>query len=303
MCNESSDAYAEQPSPQTGEEQKADDVVIEIKDLNKTFKSKEGEINALSSIELTVKRGEIVGIIGFSGAGKSTLVRCINALERPDSGSILVNGENVCELKGKKLLELRRNVGMIFQNFNLLQQKTVLKNVLFPLEVAGVKKAEALERATKLLEEVNLADKRKAYPAQLSGGQKQRVAIARALALNPQVLLCDEATSALDPETTGQILELIRNFNEKYYLTVVVISHQLAVVKSVCSRVAVIDKGKICETGTVDEVFTNPTSDAAKRLLAFEGGTLGPLSFGRKSESDFGKRCMLPFSQLFSLFF
>lgn len=274
MCNESSDAYSEQPAPPPNEEQKADDVIIEIKDLNKTFKSKEGEINALSSIELTVKRGEIVGIIGFSGAGKSTLVRCINALERPDSGSILVNGENVCELKGKKLLALRRNVGMIFQNFNLLQQKTVLKNVLFPLEVAGVKKAEALERATKLLEEVNLLDKRKAYPAQLSGGQKQRVAIARALALNPQVLLCDEATSALDPETTGQILELIRNFNEKYNLTVVVISHQLAVVKSVCSRVAVIDKGKICETGNVDEVFSNPSSDAAKRLLAFEGGTL-----------------------------
>lgn len=274
MCNESSGAFPEQPAPQTDGEHKADDVVIEIKDLNKSFKSKEGEINALSSIGLTVKRGEIVGIIGFSGAGKSTLVRCINALERPDSGSIEVNGENVCALKGKKLLDLRRNVGMIFQNFNLLQQKTVLKNVLFPLEVAGVKKAEALERAMKLLEEVNLSDKCKAYPSQLSGGQKQRVAIARALALNPQVLLCDEATSALDPETTGQILELIRKFNEKYNLTVVVISHQLAVVKSVCNRVAVIDKGKICETGTVDEVFTNPSSDAAKRLLAFEGGTL-----------------------------
>ena len=272
MCNESSGAFPEQPAPQTNGEHKADDVVIEIKDLNKSFKSKEGEINALSSIGLTVKRGEIVGIIGFSGAGKSTLVRCINALERPDSGSIEVNGENVCALKGKKLLDLRRNVGMIFQNFNLLQQKTVLKNVLFPLEVAGVKKAEALERAMKLLEEVNLSDKCKAYPSQLSGGQKQRVAIARALALNPQVLLCDEATSALDPETTGQILELIRKFNEKYNLTVVVISHQLAVVKSVCNRVAVIDKGKICETGTVDEVFTNPSSDAAKRLLAFEGG-------------------------------
>ena len=274
MCNESSGAFPEQPAPQTNGEHKADDVVIEIKDLNKSFKSKEGEINALSSIGLTVKRGEIVGIIGFSGAGKSTLVRCINALERPDSGSIEVNGENVCALKGKKLLDLRRNVGMIFQNFNLLQQKTVLKNVLFPLEVAGVKKAEALERAMKLLEEVNLSHKCKAYPSQLSGGQKQRVAIARALALNPQVLLCDEATSALDPETTGQILELIRKFNEKYNLTVVVISHQLAVVKSVCNRVAVIDKGKICETGTVDEVFTNPSSDAAKRLLAFEGGTL-----------------------------
>ena len=274
MCNESSGAFPEQPAPQTNGEHKADDVVIEIKDLNKSFKSKEGEINALSSIGLTVKRGEIVGIIGFSGAGKSTLVRCINALERPDSGSIEVNGENVCALKGKKLLDIRRNVGMVFQNFNLLQQKTVLKNVLFPLEVAGVKKAEALERAMKLLEEVNLSDKCKAYPSQLSGGQKQRVAIARALALNPQVLLCDEATSALDPETTGQILELIRKFNEKYNLTVVVISHQLAVVKSVCNRVAVIDKGKICETGTVDEVFTNPSSDAAKRLLAFEGGTL-----------------------------
>lgn len=251
-----------------------DETVIEIKDLNKTFKSKEGEVNALSSVNLTVKRGEIVGIIGFSGAGKSTLVRCINALERPDSGSVLVNGTDVCVLKGKALLELRRNVGMIFQNFNLLQQKTVLKNVLFPLEVAGVKKAEALERANELLEEVNLSEKRKAYPAELSGGQKQRVAIARALALNPQVLLCDEATSALDPETTGQILELIRKFNEKYKLTVVVISHQLSVVKKICSRVAVIDKGKISETGTVDEVFTNPASDAAKRLLAFEGGTL-----------------------------
>lgn len=250
------------------------DAVIEIKNLNKTFRSKEGEINALSDVNLTVRRGEIVGIIGFSGAGKSTLVRCLNALERPDGGSILVNGEDVCALKGKRLLQLRRNVGMIFQNFNLLQQKTVLKNVLFPLEVAGVKRAEAVARATGLLAEVGLADKLKAYPSQLSGGQKQRVAIARALALNPQILLCDEATSALDPETTGQILELIRTVNEKYRLTVVVISHQLAVVKKVCNRVAVIDGGRICETGSVDEVFANPASDAAKRLLAFEGGTL-----------------------------
>lgn len=252
----------------------ADDIVIEIRNLCKTFKSKEGETNALSSIDLTVRRGEIVGIIGFSGAGKSTLVRCINALERPDSGNILVGGEDVCTLKGKGLLKLRRNVGMIFQNFNLLQQKTVLKNVLFPLEVAGVKRAEALARAAQLLEEVNLSEKSKAYPAQLSGGQKQRVAIARALALNPQILLCDEATSALDPETTGQILELIRRINEKYNLTVVVISHQLSVVRRVCNRVAVIDGGKICETGNVDEVFTHPTSDAAKRLMAFEGGAL-----------------------------
>ena len=249
-----------------------DDAVIEIKNLNKTFRSKEGAISALSDVNLTVKRGEIVGIIGFSGAGKSTLVRCINALERPDGGSVLVNGENVCALKGKELLALRRNVGMIFQNFNLLQQKTVLKNVLFPLEVAGVKKAEALERATKLLEEVNLSDKRKAYPSRLSGGQKQRVAIARALALNPAVLLCDEATSALDPETTSQILSLLKEINEKYGLTVIVITHQMNVVKKICDRVAVLDGGVISEVGTVDEVFSYPKSQAAQRLIAYEGG-------------------------------
>lgn len=254
--------------------QNADGIAIEIRNLSKTFKTKEGEVSALSSIDLSVKRGEILGIIGFSGAGKSTLVRCINALERPDSGTILVNGEDVGALKGKRLMKLRRSVGMIFQNFNLLQQKTALKNVLFPLEVAGVKKAEALRRASELLEEVNLSEKSKVYPSQLSGGQKQRVAIARALALNPQILLCDEATSALDPETTMQILELIRSVNKKRDLTVVVISHQLSVVKRICSRVAVIDGGRICETGNVEEVFTRPSSDAAKRLLAFEGGVL-----------------------------
>ncbi|MDE6585383.1 MAG: ATP-binding cassette domain-containing protein [Clostridia bacterium] len=251
-----------------------EDNVIEIENLNKTYKSKSGDISALKDINLFVKRGEIIGVIGFSGAGKSTLVRCINKLEAPDGGTVKVCGENVTELKGKNLLALSRKVGMIFQSFNLLQQRTVLKNVTFPLEVAGVKREESVKRAKELLEEVKLSDKLKAYPSQLSGGQKQRVAIARALALNPEILLCDEATSALDPETTAQILKLLKEINEKYNLTIVIISHQLNVVKSVCSRVAVIDGGRICETGAVDEVFSSPNSEAAKRLIAYEGGNL-----------------------------
>ena len=245
--------------------------IIEIENLNKTFKSKSGDISALTEINLSVKRGEIIGVIGFSGAGKSTLVRCINKLESPDSGSVKVCGLEVTSLKGKELLALRRKVGMIFQNFNLLQQKTVLKNVTFPLEVAGVKKEERIERAKQLLEEVNLSDKINAYPSQLSGGQKQRVAIARARALNPEILLCDEATSALDPETTAQILKLLKEINDRHNLTIVVISHQLNVVKSICDRVAVIEGGKICETGTVKDVFSSPDSAAAKRLIAYEG--------------------------------
>ena len=250
------------------------DGIIELKNLNKTFKSKHGETVALSDVNLSVNRGEILGVIGFSGAGKSTLVRCINALEKPDSGEITVCGERVTALKAGELLALRRKIGMIFQNFNLLQQKTVLKNVLFPLEVAGVKRDEAVKKAKDLLAELGLSDKEKAYPAQLSGGQQQRVAIARALALDPEVLLCDEATSALDPETTAQILEILRGINAKYGLTIVVISHQLNVVKGVCNRVAVLDGGKICETDAVEKIFTQPSSAAAKRLLAYEGGEI-----------------------------
>lgn len=249
------------------------DNIIEVEHLNKTFltgRAEADKVVALTDVSFSVKRGEIIGVIGFSGAGKSTLVRCLNALERPDSGSVRVCGENITSLKGKRLLEMRRRIGMIFQGFNLFQQKTVLKNVLFPLEVAGVKRDEARERAIHRLEEVGLSDKLKAYPSQLSGGQCQRVAIARALALEPEVLLCDEATSALDPETTLQILRLLKQINGKYGLTVVVISHQLEVVKSLCDRVVVLDGGKVCETGEAKDVLTNPTSVAAKRLLAFE---------------------------------
>lgn len=251
-----------------------EDYIIKIENLNKTYKSKSGDVSALNDVNLAVKRGEIIGVIGFSGAGKSTLVRCINKLEAPDGGSVKVCGEEVTALKGNALLALRRKVGMIFQNFNLLQQRTVLKNVTFPLEIAKIKRENCVKRATELLEEVKLSDKLKAYPAQLSGGQKQRVAIARALALNPEILLCDEATSALDPETTAQILKLLKEINRKYNLTVVIISHQLNVVKSICDRVAVIDGGKICETGTVEEVFTSPAAQATKRLIAYEGGIL-----------------------------
>ena len=248
--------------------------IISLKGVNKVFKSKSGEVSALSDVNLTVYRGEIVGVIGFSGAGKSTLVRCINALEVPDDGKVTVLGQEVNELKNSELLKLRRKIGMIFQGFNLLQQKTVLKNVTFPLEVAGMKKKEAVRKAVSLLEEVGLAEKIKAYPAQLSGGQKQRVAIARALANDPEILLCDEATSALDAETSAQILKLLKEINEKRGITVVIIAHQLSVIRTACSRVAVIDGGKLCETGTVEEVFSNPQTSAAKRLLAFEGDEL-----------------------------
>ncbi|MDE7163820.1 MAG: ATP-binding cassette domain-containing protein [Clostridiales bacterium] len=248
------------------------ETVIEIENLHKNYKTGQDEVAALKGVDLSVKRGEILGIIGSSGAGKSTLARCINALERPDSGSVRVAGQDILKLKGRELLLLRRKIGVIFQNFNLLRQKTVLKNVLFPLEIAGVKKSEATERALELLKEVNLADKVTAYPAQLSGGQKQRVAIARALALDPEVLICDEATSALDPETTAQILSLIKAVNEKRALTIVVISHQINVVKSLCTRIAVLDNGVICETGETMSLLSNPQSDAAKRLLTYEGG-------------------------------
>lgn len=247
-----------------------DEYSIEIEHLNKVYKSKAGDVQALTDIDLRVKRGEIIGIIGFSGAGKSTLVRCINKLETPDSGSVTVCGENVVALKGKKLFALRRKIGMIFQNFNLLQQRSVLKNVALPLELAGVKRKDCLARAAKLLDEVGLSNKAKAYPAELSGGQKQRVAIARALALNPEVLLCDEATSALDPETTVQILKLIKEINVSRNLTIVIISHQTNVIKSVCDRVAVIDGGKICEVGETKKVFSSPESNATKRLIAYE---------------------------------
>ena len=245
--------------------------MIEIRHLTKTFPSAEGEVAALRDVSLTVGDGEIFGIIGMSGAGKSTLVRCINMLERPTEGQILIDGEDVGSLDEKALRRKRREITMIFQSFNLLQQRTCLKNVCLPLELAGVKKAEAKRRAAELLETVGLPDKAKAYPSRLSGGQQQRVAIARALATEPKVLLCDEATSALDPKTTNQILSLIRDINKRLGITVIIITHQMQVVESVCDRVAILDNGAVAEVGRVSEVFANPSTDAARRLVFPEG--------------------------------
>ena len=242
--------------------------MIELKHVSKTFDSgSAGGVDALKDVSLTIEDGDIYGIIGMSGAGKSTLVRCINLLERPTSGEIVVNGQRLDTMTPAQLREARRGITMIFQHFNLLMQRTCLKNVCFPMELVGVKKAEAEERARQLLELVGLPDKADAYPAQLSGGQQQRVAIARALATDPKVLLCDEATSALDPNTTRQILELIRDINKKLGITVVIITHQMSVVEEVCNRVAILDNGTVVEEGEVQAIFSHPSSAAAKRLV------------------------------------
>lgn len=248
------------------------DYAVDIQNISKSFYSKDSAISALDNVSFRVEKGEIIGIIGFSGAGKSTLIKCLNALERPDSGNVVVCGENIHKLKGNNLLNLRRRIGMVFQNSNLMQQRTVLKNVLFPLEIAKADKKTAKKRALELLEVVGLSDREKAYPSQLSGGQQQRVAIARALALTPQILLCDEATSALDPQTTLQILKLIKDINTEYKITVIIVSHQIEVIKNLCSRVVVLGDGKVCEMGKVEEVFENPTSEATKKLLLLTGG-------------------------------
>lgn len=241
--------------------------MIEIKNLSKTFETADGKVEALKDISLSIEDGDIFGIIGMSGAGKSTLVRCINMLERPTSGTVTVNGVDMGSLSKSALRAARREITMIFQGFNLLMQKNCLRNIMFPLELEGVPKKEAESRARELLKVVDLADKEKAYPAQLSGGQQQRIAIARALATNPKVLLCDEATSALDPTTTNSILSLIRKINEELGITVIIITHQMSVVESVCRHVAIIDGGVIAEQGAVGEVFSRPKSAAARRLV------------------------------------
>lgn len=245
--------------------------MIEIKNLSKTFPSKSGGVEALKNVSLAIPDGEIYGIIGMSGAGKSTLVRCINMLERPTEGSVVIDGRDIGVLSESELRKERQSITMIFQGFNLLMQRNCLKNVCFPLELAGVKKADAEKRAAELLEIVGLKDKMKSYPAQLSGGQQQRVAIARALATNPKILLCDEATSALDPQTTHSILSLIRDLHDKLGLTVVIITHQMSVIEEICTRVAILDCGTVAEEGAVGEVFSAPKSDAAKRLVYPEG--------------------------------
>ncbi len=256
--------------------------MIEIQNLTKRFTTQGGTVVALEDISLTIRDGDIFGIIGMSGAGKSTLVRCINMLERPDEGLVAVNGKEMQTLSPAQLRSARREIAMIFQQFNLLMQRNCLKNICFPLELAGRPKAEAEARARQLLELVGLPDKAEAYPAQLSGGQKQRIAIARALATDPKVLLCDEATSALDPNTTHSILQLIKKINRGLGITVVVITHQMSVVEEICNRVAILDGGHVVEQGDVGQIFSNPRTAAARKLVFPAGAAQSELVPGRR---------------------
>jgi len=241
--------------------------IIQIENLNKTFGVGEDAVVALDNINISIKPGEIFGIIGLSGAGKSTLVRCMNLLEKPTTGIVVFDGSDITHLSDRELRHVRQSIGMIFQGFNLLMQRTALENICFPLELAGVSHKESRARARELLQTVGLLDREKAYPAQLSGGQKQRVAIARALATRPKVLLCDEATSALDPTTTQSILSLLKELNQKLGVTVVIITHEMKVIEQICNHVAIIDNSHIEEMGTVDEVFRHPKTLAAKKLI------------------------------------
>ena len=241
--------------------------IVEVRNVSKTFLTKDGRVDALRDINLSVEEGDIYGIIGMSGAGKSTLVRCLNFLEVPTEGQVIVEGQELGKLTEKELRQLRSSIGMIFQSFNLLMQKSVLDNVCFPLQIQGMKKKDAAVKARKLLGTVGLEDKENAYPAQLSGGQRQRVAIARALACDPKILLCDEATSALDPQTTASILDLLRKINVETGITIIIITHQMSVVREICNNVAIIEKGSLVENGLVEEIFTHPKSRAAKQLI------------------------------------
>ena len=269
--------------------------MIELRNLGKTFDSANGKIVALDGIDLTINDGEIFGIIGLSGAGKSTLVRCINLLERPTEGTVTVDGMELTSLDRRALLRMRQSIGMIFQGFNLLEQRNVIGNICYPLEIAGWKKKDAVARAYELLALVGLSDRAKSYPSQLSGGQKQRVAIARALATNPRYLLCDEATSALDPTTTEAILQLLRQINEKFGVTIVVITHEMKVIDSICDRVAVIDKSRIAELGEVRDIFAHPKSDIARELILPTARSMPDTIEGTKLRIVFdGKDAKLP---------
>jgi D-methionine transport system ATP-binding protein len=241
--------------------------IIRLENVSKTFQAQNGNVEAVRNINLEIEKGDIFGIIGLSGAGKSTLVRCLNLLERPTEGSVWVNDQNLMELSDKELRAARRDIGMIFQHFNLLMQRNVLDNVCFPMEIAGIKRAEAKKRAMEYLKIVGLEQKAMAYPSQLSGGQKQRVAIARVLASDPKILLCDEATSALDPQTTKSILNLLKDINKNYGITIVVITHEMSVIQEICNKVAVLEQGSMVEMGTVEELFRSPRTEAAKRLV------------------------------------
>jgi len=245
---------------------------VQLQNLTKTFKNKDDTLTALRDINLTVTPGDIYGIIGMSGAGKSTLIRCINFLEQPTEGTVFIDDCDLSGLNEKQLRKVRKDIAMIFQNFNLLMQRNVLDNVCFPLEIAGVKKKDARRRGMELLEIVGLKGKAKAYPAQLSGGQKQRTAIARALAGDSQILLCDEATSALDPNTTQSILQLLQDINREFGITIILITHEMSVIRQICSHVAIIEEGSLVEQGEVESVFNNPQTDIARTLFGTKGG-------------------------------
>lgn len=261
--------------------------MIKIENLNKTYETKHGQITALKNINLEIPKGEIFGIIGLSGAGKSTLIRTINRLEDPTSGSIFIDDVDITKLTSTELRRLRKEVGMIFQHFNLMSSKTVYKNVSFPLEIAGMKKEKIKSRVLELLELVGLSEKANSHPSELSGGQKQRVAIARALANNPKVLLCDEATSALDPKTTKSILNLLKDIQEKFHLTIVLITHQMEVIREICERVAIIESGEIIELGDVEDVFTNPKTDIGKSFISdLKPSSSGELTFTKVPNSS-----------------
>ena len=241
--------------------------MIELKNLSKIYDNGKTRVEAVKDINLTIEDGDIFGIIGLSGAGKSTLIRCINFLEKPTEGQVIFDGVDLGAISHKELLKKRQSMSMIFQNFNLLRQRTALDNISYPLEIAGNSKNEAREKARRLLAIVGLSDKEKSYPVQLSGGQQQRIAIARALATDPKVLLCDEATSALDPTTTSSILNLLKEINKNMGVTIIVITHEMRVIEQICNKVAVIDKSHIVEEGPVKEVFTAPKSQIAKQLI------------------------------------
>lgn len=266
--------------------------MIEVQGLSKTFETDDGKVEALQDITLSIEAGDIYGIIGMSGAGKSTLVRCLNFLERPTSGTVRIEGKDLGAMTQWQLRQMRREISMIFQHFNLLMQKNVIDNICFPLVIGGMKKNEAKARAKELLEIVELSDKAQAYPSQLSGGQKQRVAIARALAVNPKILLCDEATSALDPRTTQSILRLLQEINQKYGITIVIITHEMSVVREICSHVAIIGEGRLVEQGRVSDIFAHPKTAEAKELILKGSGTDRRTLEDRQKELMKGKCCV-----------
>lgn len=241
--------------------------MIKVTNLSKTFNTPSGKVEVLKNIDLSINKGDIFGIIGFSGAGKSTLIRCLNGLEKVDSGSVVICEDEITSLKGNDLRNARKKIGMIFQQFNLFDSRTVYENVAFPLEISGYKKEKIKERVYEILELVELSQKKDAYPLQLSGGQKQRVGIARALANEPNVLLCDEATSALDPQTTYSILELLKNINQKLNITIVIITHELEVLRYCTNNMVVLEDGNIVENGNTESLFSNPKSDTLKKFI------------------------------------